>query len=532
MYRFKQLMDTPKFLNTFKDVCIKSQSSPENPKLKNLVENYKENYLVYNQESACLAAVTFWSKKAKIQDQGLWKVLKEETQQKIDQMNSKSLVNSAYGFSETELEGYIAEKAINSINKLDSRAVSSLALSLKNTQFPKFLVEQKRLDCTNEFDVLWFTKAFNDPECLRILEEQLVKVLPAATNTQALCNTMYEFSVKDYYPKDSTIKMLSDKVLEESLNFELKDMNHLLKAFNHKTLYGRVESSFWKKFEARIESLIDKAPVAIVMSYLARNEFYSQSLFSKLIENWKSRVEFTKNQKVFREGFTALAKTPFFTQDLLNWSFPYISELLPFFSAYDSMHILQALVILSSYDRNIWIPLIDNVVNNLYLELTPEEKCILYHVHQAIDIDRPPFYLEVLEKIQPFLEELSSCFESMKTRTLSTSEEKLGIMLREMGFTVVNNSYIHGVYEVDYLVPEKGVVVELLGWPFHISQTTGVIQPKFYMKQNHLKKLGWHVLVVADIKNGTNLIQEAFQVFESANSPSAVHIVQDQLRVT
>ena len=274
------------FTSCCKEISNQGATAERSLILSNLFRNYKSYHKDYSQSTTVVNSMLYWFNKLKFEDPEIIKLLEEKAYEEFENSNGKNLRMIALAFKDnkdfvSKLESYI----FKNLNKFDSKSLSEFSEIIKSNDFLLNLHYNKSFNVSNALDLLYFLKSCEDPVLLNSLENSFKLFLPNMTDTQALCNILYEFTKKNYSIDKETIFLIEKAMLRPDMPLNLKDAHHLLKACNHFTLYDRSSLLFWEKLTEKMKKQIDQWPAATTLSYFSQEGFYIQELYAILIEN-------------------------------------------------------------------------------------------------------------------------------------------------------------------------------------------------------------------------------------------------------
>ncbi|CAG9336184.1 unnamed protein product [Blepharisma stoltei] len=527
--RFLHQANKQDFLRDIKSFSKIAQNEPSNVqvrrKFQNMVNYYKDVYLQFNSDPEVLCTLSYWANKIGSHDAKLWELIDKEIPNALEVIRGKSLVLLAHGvIGRPEAEKVFLNHVIARIDELSPRELAEIVKTLPNSELLNILAsDYTKILIGNGLDLLFYVTAFNDPGVLDYLETKFYEMLPNLNNMQTILGIVYELSNKERVIKYETVYLLEQKIINSAKDLNLKDINHTLQLFQKKYFWGIVSKEFWDNFEEIVKNSSEKFPIAIVMSYCSKNLFFRPALFEYLKNKWIEQVELNKEVEVFREGFRALANTPYFTGGLMEWSKHHILKMMNKFNGYDTVTMMKALTLISNYDPEIWNPFIERFSRYIYKKINDKERLIAHNISVCLDIDKPDGYLEWKEKI---IGNIGDSYKSVPDNRIKGKYERIILdFLKDKGFEAVTNCRVNELYEVDLIMPEKKIIVEFLGKPWHISQHNMQIDPQTQQKFRHLNILGWNVIGISEMDNfEISLINALNSLENQQNNPQFIHI--------
>ena len=359
-------------------------------------------------------------------------------------------------------------------------------------------------------------------------------MLPTITNTRTFCNILHELTNKNYSVETSTIFLLEEAIVSTRLELNLKDFHHLLIFLNNHTIYSRLSSMFWENFTRKIQKELqrenNKWPVGIVLSYISQEGYFVSSLYQYLIPKWMKEIENDSNEKVFREGFSAICNSNFITDDLISWSLKYFLKMRNF-DEYDVLQIARALTIKNIYLKDFWEPLIRKIEKMDPKSLNDKSKLILYHIYKSIQIDEPEDYKSMLLRLNHLLNDIYSSYREKISFIRSYSQQYVARALYVHGYEFEENKYISEIYEIDLVLANLKIGIEVVGKPYHVSQITNDIYPKLRMKLRHLNKLGWKIILIRDKEYAHEQIKKLITFLEVIDTPTSIYFVNNEIKI-
>lgn len=166
----------------------------------------------------------------------------------------------------------------------------------------------------------------------------------------------------------------------------------------------------------------------------------------------------------------------------------------------------------------------ESILKHGYDKFYPAVKRLLFSAIKSIEIDQPSCYRSLLERFEPYRKDLRKFHLESTVHKSSYSQKRMAEDLKEAGLIYIEGHYIEDIYEADFLIPNKGIIIEMLGKPSHFSQYTTKIDMKSKIKMRHLKKLGWKVLVVISNTDFKLRVKQAVSILENAKDPTCLYL--------
>ena len=519
------------FTKCCKEITTSGMTKERNEIMENLMRNYLAYHEDYNTNSTLVNSVAFWSKKLNYNDENLWKILEHAIHNRFETFDPASIISISKVLCEDKVFLVKVEDFIlKNINRFNSRHLSEFAAILKSNNFVVKLFYESKLNISNELDLLYFIKECQDPSIVAALENWFRIILPKITNTQALCSILYEFTNKSYSLANNTIEILESTLANKRLPFNLKDTHHLLVFFNHSTIYGRLSTPFWEKFTIKVGQEMHRWPAAITLSYFSQEGFFISSLYEKLILNWMKDVERYLDPKVFREGFYAICNSNFLTENIISWSLTQFNKIHGF-DDFDILNIARALTIKEIYISDFWNPIIEKLRFIKTGPINYKPKSMFYHIYKSIEIDAPDNHRFMLSQLQHSFHEISASYKINATFKKTYSQQYVARVLSLYNREFLQNQYIDNLYEIDLVLPDLKVGIEVIGQPYHISQISDDIYPKFRMKLRHLNKLGWKMILVRQKETAELQLHKAINFLQTIDTPLSLSLLSDEIKI-
>mmetsp|Transcript_10937 Transcript_10937/g.21376 ORF Transcript_10937/g.21376 Transcript_10937/m.21376 type:complete len:541 (-) Transcript_10937:20-1642(-) len=495
--------------------------------LSNLFVNFKTNSADYCTSKSAVVSTVHWAHKLQHNDPELWVVLKEGTLKHMNDFDSKSLALVMKGLAERvdeETKQDLISEVKKIVKNLDQRAIITIGKALK----VDMLTDQSPKSFINPIRMLYYLQTLSPGTETELRGEELSiafdQHLDDMHNAQAFCNILNEFNRLRIIPPVHILRRIEAKAVAPSFTLNSKDYQHILKAFNHETLFGRISQEFYEEFEVKLLKDLKRLPCHLILTSIVKHGFDSEAVTRKAIDLWKASLTTSQNKaEVFREGFYAMVQTEYYTESLLNWSLEMIKELLPYMQPLDYAILLRALTIRETYDPQVLTLLVDQIKSHIgsYNDTTLS---VIYVTLKSLEVDQPPCAAELLAKLDPCRGLIKAAYDQNVKRFSSDSQKQLAIMLTALGYKFEEGVVLEDIYETDCLFRDRKLIVEMMGWPFHTNQYGGKIRASTQMKLRHLQKLGWNVISVFTWKQLSDRLPEMIESIDLSAPPKLMFL--------
>lgn len=495
------------FIRYLKLVGNEASCSPESVEarahVENLFANFKKFHSDYCKQQTCVVTTVHWAHLLKIRDAELWDLLKIESMKHLCALDSKSLALLMQGLAERvdeEARQDLIQHAKDKANILDQRCLVTIGKALKvdllGDTAPKTFV--------NPIRFLYYLQTLSpgyevESRCDE-LSETFAGFISSMTNAQCFCNILNEFNRLRLIPPKPILLEIEEKAANPNFKFNGKDYNFLLKAFNHDTFHGKISMNFFTQMEKKLAKDILNIPSHQLLLALVKNGFDSEPLLTKVISLWRAQIQATKNASNFREGFYYAVQTDYLSEELLQWCFQTMKEMLPHMKQNDYVLCLRALTVKEMYDPELMDLLTQNIIREID-NLNSITQSVLFVTLKSLKIDQPPNANELIARFDPYITTLKTAFTKNSIVSKSDSQRQLSEVLFFLGYKFKEGVILEDIYEADCIFPDKKLIVEMMGWPYHTNQYGGRIRATTNMKLRHLIKLGWNVISVFSWKS-------------------------------
>ncbi|CAG9336158.1 unnamed protein product [Blepharisma stoltei] len=527
--QFIHILEKKDFIKEVTSISKKLQQNNRDSAAKqawqNLLSNYKTYHQNYNKDADLFCTMTYWAKKLSTDDNKFWEIIDNQAPLIIDSLKGRPLGRLAYGISgREEPEKLVINHLIKNRDKLSFREISEIAKIIPKNELMELLVSKNpSFKVYSDQDLLFYVSSVTNIGILKSLESSFCELLPNINALDTFISILYEFFKKDILFEASTMNLLEQKILALLKNFEIKDLNNILKVLNSSQISGRLSSSFWDTLEKKIENSIEAFPVSSLINTCSWGLFFRPKLFETLINNWRSIIDRRRQRDFFREGFCSLALTPYFTEDLMTWSKYWILRMMKKFDGLDILSIMRTLVIINNYDTEIWNALTDKFSQESYKTLKRKEKSAAFYIALCLDIDKPSEYLQWNRKI---LEHIDDDYKVDRVvHESDENENKIHYFLNTHGTPAVKHLKINDIYTANIVIQSKKIIIEYLPAHLNISQHTSQLIPKSLQKIRHLRALKWHVIYISNMTNFEESLSQAISTLSSQRTPHFIHII-------
>jgi very-short-patch-repair endonuclease len=511
---FPSRLTIDEFLNNLTRLGRELKVAPESLELKesfgSLLANFKDFSAHYCSNRACIVSTVHWANLVGEPDPELWRLLKVESVKNLCLLDSKGLAIVLEGLAErvdpqtkTDLINEVWKKA----KTLDQRSLMSIGKSFK----VDFFGQSVPSEFPNPIRLLVYLQTLSPgPETEGKgdeLSDIFLGLLPNCT-PQVFCNILNEFNRLHILPNNSALRQIEQKAANVAFQLKIKDYNYILKAFNHPTFFGRISTEFFEAFELKLLKDLPKLPKAFLLKCIVKYGFRSKRVVGEALQMWSQEVTRTGLASTFREGFYAAVQTDLMPKELVQWSLKTMSELLPEMTPFDLVACLRALTVKELYNPSLLRDLIARIFGS-FAELNDETRSVLYVTLRALEIDMPDLATELLVPYEEYRQAIREMHFSRRLTYNSYSQQQLSELLKSIGLEFQEQVMVGDLYETDYIFPERKVIVEMMGWPYHTNQYGGELRETTKLKLRHLNKLGWHVICVMSWRDAGNRLPEA-----------------------
>ncbi|OMJ85326.1 hypothetical protein SteCoe_13359 [Stentor coeruleus] len=534
--QFAELMKSEDFIKYFGGCCKKISVNGINNESKqiydSLLRNYKEHAKIYNESSVLVNALIFWTNKFKINNKEIENLLKEGALLNLTKTEGKNIIITANAFCrDGEFLKRIEEHMMINLKKYDSRTLSQVASIIKSPGLVSKLKVDNKLNVSNDFDLVYFLKNTEETQILDELQKIFKELLPNIVSARNLVTILYEYSKKNYTLRSDILNLVETAILRPSINLNLEDVHYFLIFANHSTVYSRLSLPFWNNFtEKLIRSINLEWSAATTMNYLSQEGFFIDRVYKILTENWKIQFEQSKDVKILREGFIALSNSWCFSQEVLDWTLERFLKYLDKFEEFDLLHIARSLTIQGIYRNDFWTPLVAKLKFINPNKLSSAGKSVAYHICKSIEIDMAENYKENLTNLHSLLSESHHSYKNNAKFTKTYSQKYIARILSLYEYNFLENQYISEFYEIDLLIPDKNLIIEVLGKPYHFSQFSNKFYPKLLMKIRHLNKLGYKVILVNDKETAEELLHKTIIFTDTFSHPLTINLLSGEIK--
>lgn len=156
----------------------------------------------------------------------------------------RSLTGLSFGVTgNTDLENMVIDTAIRNLDILSPRELAEIIKNIPSPRLLDVMLNENKIMIDNDLDLLFYVKSVSDPKGLQYLETKFCE-LNNFSNNQSLLGILFEFTNKNYILKDHTISFIEEKLISPENHINIKDLNHILRLFNHRTLYRKGSPNF------------------------------------------------------------------------------------------------------------------------------------------------------------------------------------------------------------------------------------------------------------------------------------------------
>lgn len=535
--QFARVMKSEDFIKYFGSCCKKINTDGINNDSRqiyeNLLRNYKTHAKVYNENSTVVNTLIYWTNYFKLNDNEIDTLLKDGTLLNLMKAEGKAIVIATNAFRrDSEFLKKIEEHMMNNMKKYDSRTLSQVANIIKSPELVSKLQVDNKLNISNDLDLIYFLKSTDETQVLDELQKTFKELLPNIVSARNLVTILFEYYKKNYALRNETLNLVETAILSPSINLNLKDIHHFLIFANHPAAYSRWSSTFWNSFtEKMIQSINLEWPAAITMNYLSQEGFFIDRVYRILIENWMVQFERSKDVKILREGFIALSNSWIFSQKILDWTLVRFLKHIDQFEEFDLLHIARSLTIQGIYSTDFWTPLVAKLKFINPNKLSSAGKSVAYHIYKSIEIDEAENYKENLTHLHSLYSESYHSYKNNLKFTKTYSQKYIARILSLYEYKFLENQYISDFYEIDLLIPDKNIIIEVLGKPYHVSQFTQQFYPKLLMKIRHLNKLGYKVILVSDKETADQILHKAILFTDTFSHPLTINLLSGEIKL-